>query len=84
MKKFIKVTYIIIFIFLLIGFSNITYADVGSKPSITIKIKNLKTTNYIIDLFTYIENDDFSKTLINDVSEIKYFNSVAERRRNNN
>lgn len=84
MKKFFKVIYIIIFIFLLIGISNITYADSGPKPSITIKIKNLKTTNYIIDLFTYTESDDFSTSLINDVSEIKYFNSVAEDRRNNN
>ena len=82
MKKFIKVTYIIIFIFLLIGFSNITYADSGPKPSITVKIENLETTNYIIDLFTYKGRDDF--TLFNDVSEIKYFNSVAEDRRNNN
>ncbi len=78
MKKFIKVTYIIIFIFLLIGFSNITYADMGPKPSITIKIKNLKTTNYIIDLFTYTEGDDFS------TSEIEYFNSIEEHMRNNN
>lgn len=78
MKKFIKVTYIIIFIFLFIGFSNITYADNGPKPSITIKIKNLKTTNYIIDLFTYQKSDD---SLINDESEIKY---LAKMRRNNN
>ena len=83
MKKFIKVTYIIIFIFLLIGFSNITYADSGPKPSITIKIENLKTTNYIIDLFTYWENDNSSKTLLTDAGEIDNFNYVIKTRRNN-
>ena len=51
MKKFIKVTYIIIFI--LIGFSNIVYADGGPKPSITIKIENLNTSNYLIDLLVF-------------------------------
>jgi hypothetical protein len=29
------------------------FADTGPKPSIDVKIKNLKTDNYIIDLFVY-------------------------------
>ena len=55
MKKLIKITCIFMFIFLFTNFSNVTYADFGNKPSITIKIKNLETTNYVIDLFENYE-----------------------------
>lgn len=54
MKKFIKIT--LIFLVLLIAFSNIVYADMGPKPSITTKIKNINTSNYLIDLLVFDED----------------------------
>lgn len=47
---------ILIFLLLVISIIAIptnVFADEGPKPSIDIKIKNLKTKNYIIDLFVY-------------------------------
>ena len=47
---------IMLFIMLLISIIVIptnVLADTGPKPSIDVKIKNLKTKNYIIDLFVY-------------------------------
>lgn len=47
---------IMLFIILLISILAIptnVFADEGPKPSIDVKIKNLKTKNYIIDLFVY-------------------------------
>lgn len=51
-----KITYKLLIIFILIFciiniFSNKVQADLGPKPSITIKIKNINSDNYIIDLF---------------------------------
>lgn len=47
---------ILIFILLLVSIIAIptnVLADTGPKPSIEVNIKNLKTSNYIIDLFVY-------------------------------
>lgn len=47
---------ILIFLLLMISIIAIptnVFADEGPKPSIDVKIKNLKTKNYIIDLFVY-------------------------------
>ena len=49
---------IMLFIMLIISIIVIptnVLADTGPKPSIDVKIKNLKTKNYIIDLFVYDE-----------------------------
>ena len=50
MKKLL--IYIILLISILIIPTNV-FADTGPKPSIDVTIKNLKTKNYIIDLFVY-------------------------------
>lgn len=56
MKNNRVVMLMFIFIVLIINiFPNVVNADMGEKPSITIKIKNLETNNYIIDLLTYAE-----------------------------
>ena len=56
MKNKRVVMLMFIFIALIINiFPNVVNADMGEKPSITIKIKNLETNNYIIDLLTYAE-----------------------------
>lgn len=47
---------LLIFLLLVISIIAIptnVFADTGPKPSIDVKIKNLKTKNYIIDLFVY-------------------------------
>ena len=49
------------FMLMLIGFivfPMIAFADTGPKPSIDISIKNLNTTNYVIDLFVFDKNGD--------------------------
>ena len=48
-----------IFLALIISiFPTIVNADMGEKPSITIKIKNLETNNYIIDLLIHAEKPE--------------------------
>ena len=54
-KKIVMVVFSFI-IFVISVFPNIVNADIGEKPSITIKINNLETNNYVIDLLTYAEN----------------------------
>lgn len=49
-------TITIIFIVLVIGMINHVNADMGQKPSITIKLKNMSTTDYLIDLLVYDES----------------------------
>ncbi len=39
------------------------FADLGEKPSIKVKIKNLHTTNYIVDLFVYDEKDAYNSEM---------------------
>lgn len=48
----------IIFIILVLVFPIIIKADTGSKPSIEVKIKGIGTTNYLVDLFVYDENNE--------------------------
>lgn len=57
MKKIVSILKIsTVFIILLMAFSNISNADMGPKPSITVKLKNMNTNNYIIDLFVFDED----------------------------
>lgn len=44
---------IIFLVIVLLGSNYIVNADMGAKPSITIKLKNMKTKNYLIDLLVY-------------------------------
>lgn len=71
---------IMIFVLLIISIIAIptnVFADTGPKPSIDVKIKNLKTKNYIVDLFVYdkeaAKKDEgptsFSKTGLTDEEE---------------
>ena len=56
---------IIIFIILLISIvipTNV-FADEGPKPSIDVNIKNLNTTNYLVDLFIYANDESVYKSL---------------------
>ena len=50
--KILRIISIMILFIVLFGLFHIVNADMGSKPSITIKIKNLNDSNYIIDLLT--------------------------------
>lgn len=54
MKKTKKIA--IIFLLIILILTQISIADMGAKPSITIKLKNMNTTNYLIDLLVYDEN----------------------------
>ena len=51
-----KIKIFIILLFSFIVFPTVALADEGPKPSIDINIKNLETTNYLIDLFIYDED----------------------------
>ena len=85
MKKLIGKTFIL-FIFILILGNNIVSADMGNKPSIDIKITNLNTDNYIIDLF---EENEEAKNLFEMYSQrlpgqkIPVSDEFAKQRRNN-
>ena len=50
-QKYLRVTFM--FVLLLILFSNISNADMGPKPSITINLKNMVGDDYLIDLLVY-------------------------------
>ena len=94
----ILITFSIIFLMIL-GFNFIVNADMGPKPSITIHLENMKTSNYIIDLFEYAEKDEdyypdskYSsngrtynlKDGVKDKNGITvYFDDIAQSRRNN-
>ena len=56
MKKRRIMVVLIFMVLIMCIFPNIVKADMGPKPSITIKIKNLKTNNYLIDLLIYAPN----------------------------
>lgn len=59
MVKKCRVFIVLSIIFLILfGFDYIVNADMGPKPSITIHLKNMKTNNYIIDLFEYAEKNE--------------------------
>lgn len=84
---------------MLFGFNYIVNADMGPKPSITIHLKNMKTSNYTIDLFEHAEkNEDYYpdsnyssnrrtsnlKDGVKDKNGITvYFDEIAQDRRNN-
>ena len=53
----IVIIFSIIFVMLL-GVNSIVNADMGAKPSITIKLENIKTDNYLIDLLVYDETGE--------------------------
>ena len=59
MKNKILKTCLVLFIFLaFIGLTNSVNADMGPKPSITIKLENMDTTDYLIDLLVYDETGE--------------------------
>lgn len=56
MKK--KIMLLLILIISIVAIPTNVFADEGPKPSIEVNIKNLKTTNYLIDLFVYDKDGD--------------------------
>lgn len=56
MKKRI-ITCLVVVISLLL-FPKVALADMGPKPSIEVNIKNLNTSNYLVDLFVYDEKGE--------------------------
>lgn len=84
MKKIQEIFFIIFILILLLG-NNIVSADMGNKPSINIKIKNIKTNNYLIDLFEYSKDgEEFYSGGDPKNLTIWNFNEIAEQRRNHN
>ena len=99
LKKCRNLLTLSIIFLMLFGFNYIVNADMGPKPSITIHLKNIKTSNYTIDLFEHAEktedyypDSDFSnngrtmnlKDGIKDKYGITvYFDDMAQYRRNN-
>ncbi|MBQ9833990.1 MAG: hypothetical protein IJO33_02225 [Bacilli bacterium] len=87
-KKLIVFILISIFVFPMVVF-----ADEGPKPSIDIKIKNLNTTNYLVDLFVYDEDgtayasemnyngEGLSKKQINKLYELNFDGWISEATR---
>lgn len=47
---------LMLFIIISLGLNYNVNADMGAKPSITINLKNMTTSNYVIDLLEYAEN----------------------------
>ena len=58
LKKFKILITISIILLTASCFKLIVNADTGPKPSITIKLKNIKTNNYLIDLLVYDETGE--------------------------
>ncbi len=99
LKKCRNLLILSIIFLMLFGFNYIVNADMGSKPSITIHLKNMKTSNYTIDLFEHAErNEDYYpdsnyssngrtydlKDGVKDKNGITvYFDKIAQARRNN-
>lgn len=93
-KKLIGLS--LIFIILMLLGSTIVNADMGNKPSIKMKINNLNTNNYIVDLFE--ESDQYLPDNYTPDSNYSYksngsngdnkeitvrFDKIAKDRRNN-
>ena len=79
-KKCKRVIVLVVIFLTILGFNHIINADIGPKPSLTIHLENLKTKNYVIDLFEDSkENGEYSKK-----NETNNFDNIAEGRRNNN
>ena len=68
MKKIVAIIFIIFILILVLG-NNIVNADMGPKPSITIHLKGINTTNYIIDLLVYDEEIANQISSVNDMIE---------------
>lgn len=99
LKKCRNLITLFIVLLMLFGFNSIVNADMGPKPSITIHLKNMKTSNYTIDLFEHTEkNEDYYpdsnfssngrqfnlKDGVEDKNGITvYFDDIAQSRRNN-
>lgn len=99
LKKCRNLLTLSIIFLMLFGFNYIVNADMGPKPSITIHLKNMKTSNYTIDLFEHAEkNEDYYpdsnyssngrtynlKDGVKDKNGITvYFDEIAQDRRNN-
>ena len=78
MKKLIGKTFIL-FIFILLLRNSIVSADMGPKPSITINLKGINTTNYIIDLLVYDEEIANQVSSINSMLEKKSYSNISEK-----
>ena len=80
MLKKNRIFIICIFIICIVCFIGANYssnADMGSKPSIRIKLKNMSTSNYIIDLFEYADESEKyypDKNYSNIIREMKITN----------
>lgn len=57
-NKVLKISLILVIFLILIGISNPVNADMGPKPSITVKLTNMNTTDYLIDLLVYDETGE--------------------------
>ena len=77
MKKIIGKTFIM-FIFILLLGNNIVNADMGPKPSITINLKGINTTNYIIDLLVYDEEIANQISSIDSMLEKKSYSNISD------
>lgn len=63
--KFFIICILIMFIIIFTGFNYNVSADMGPKPSITIKLKNMNTKNYLIDLLVYDESGENYNSAMN-------------------
>lgn len=63
LKNINKIFFLVLLIILSVILPIRVFADEGAKPSITVKIKNLNTTNYIVDLFVYDEKDAYNSEM---------------------
>ncbi len=77
MKKIIRKTFII-FVFILLLGNSIVNADMGPKPSITIHLKGMNTTNYIIDLLVYDEEIANQISSIESILEKKSYSNISD------
>ena len=87
----IKVFIVLLLSFVL--FPTIVLADDGPKPSIDVTVKNLETSNYLLDLFIYDESgegykskaeyngDGLTDEQINKLHELNYDNWISESTR---
>lgn len=64
MKIISKVIISIFLVATYICVANFVSADMGAKPSITVNLLNMKTTEYTIDLLTKNDSEDFYSTIL--------------------
>lgn len=63
MRVFKKVMIVALIMIAIVISTNIVKADMGAKPSITIHLKNMKTTAYTIDLLTKNNPEEFNRKI---------------------